>query len=130
MAWTLKLDQFSHDVTFSGGKPVRVAGADEVRQRVKIAVWHYIEEYFLNVPNGVPWYEQIMGRKNGADTVSQILRNKILNVPGVLSVDKFALNFDELTRIFDVESDIVVQTGPNETSTLVNIEFNVNNQGL
>ena len=130
MSWTLKLDQFSHDVTFTGGKIDRVNGSDEIRQRVKVAVWHYLEEYFLNLPNGVPWYEQILGRKDGAETVSQIIRNKILNVPGVLSINQFQIDYDDFSRIFKIDSDIVVEVGNGEQSTIVNIDFNVNNQGF
>lgn len=127
MAWTLGLDQFTHDLSIKGGKFVRVNGSDEVRQRVKVAVWHYIEEYFLNIPNGVPWYEQILGRKENADLVSLILRQRILRVPGVIRIVTFEVDYDSLLRRYSIESRIDVESGPGEISTIT-LSETVNNQ--
>lgn len=129
MTWTLRLDQFSHDLRIVNGKMVRVRGSDEVRQRVKVAIWHYIREYFLNVPDGVPWYESILGRKSGTDIVAQILRRRILQTPGVIRIVDFFVDFDTITRTFEVESQIEVQPGPGELSIIQPLTFNINSLG-
>ena len=92
MSYTMKLDVFSHDLHIRGGRLERINGSAEVCQRVKIALWHYQGEYFLNRQNGVPYYpnenvgEYIMGSKMSRQTIYNILRQKILSVPGVLQV--------------------------------------------
>ena len=126
MAWTLKLDQFSHDLRIENGRFVRVNGADEVRQRVKVAIWHYIEEYFLNIPNGVPWYEQILGRKAGTAIVSLILRRKILATPGVIRIVDFLVNFDTITRTFTLSSTIQVEGNQFDPETIFPLNLNIN----
>ena len=88
MAYTLKLETFSHDIRIKNGKVVRISGADEVRQRIKIAMYHELGEYFLNTESGVPWYSQILGSKMEKVDLANLLRQKILQVPGVLRVDK------------------------------------------
>lgn len=126
MAWTLKLDQFSHDLRIENGKFVRVNGADEVRQRVKVAIWHYIEEYFLNIPNGVPWYEQILGRKSGTAVVSLILRRKILATPGVIRIVDFLVDFDTIDRRLRINSTIQVEGNQFDSQTIFPLNLNIN----
>lgn len=126
MTFTMALGQFSHDVRVGpGGTFERVQGADEVRQRVKVAVWHYLAEYFLDTPQGVPYYTQVMGRKNGAADVSAILRNKILRVPGVIRVVSFAVKFNTLLRVFEVTGEIEVESGPGDAPTVTQLNLQV-----
>jgi len=126
MTWTLNLDQFSHDLQIVNGKFVRVNGAQEVRQRVKVAIWHYIQEYFLNVPNGVPWYEQILGRKSGTLIVSKILRRRILTTPGVVRIIEFFVEFDNITRTLNIESTIQVEGNQFDPTTILPLSLNIN----
>ena len=53
MSYTLKLDTFNHDIRILNGKFERISGAAEVCQRVKVALWHYFQEYFLNREHGI-----------------------------------------------------------------------------
>ena len=126
MAWTLKLDQFSHDLRIVNKRFVRLNGAEEVRQRVKIALWHYINEYFLNIPNGVPWYEQILGRKSGSSVVSKILRRKILVTPGVISIVEFQVNYESIPRVFNLTAVIQVVGNQSDPLTLLPLSLNIN----
>jgi len=122
MTYTMALGKFNHDIGISGGKFKLVTGADEVRQRVKVAVWHYLSEYFLDTPQGVPYYTQIMGRKNGASEVSVILRNKILRVPGVVRVVSFTVEFDTILRVFEVSGEIEVTGDVGTDVTDINLQ--------
>ena len=62
-----------------------VYGAQEVKQRILIALNHEWQEYFLNVPAGVPWYEIILGSKD-LKLAASLLRQTIGAVPGVVSI--------------------------------------------
>ncbi len=112
MSFTGKLDKFKHDLVISDGKFTRSTGAEEVRQRVKVALWHYIQEYFINLPNGVPWYEEILGSKGGSSKISNILRTKILRVPGVVRIVSFEVT--HLNRNYTVSTQIIVESGPGD----------------
>lgn len=116
MAYTLKLDTFSHDLTIKNGHLVRVSGADEVRQRIKIALWHYFNEYFLNRPNGLPYYQQknagisILGSKMSRQTIYNIIREKILSIPGVLAIKNAQIT--KSGRDYYYSCSVTVQRGP------------------
>jgi hypothetical protein len=88
MAFTWALNDLNWDLSIKYGKLVPISGADEVKQRILVTLWHYWEEYFLNVPAGVPWYELILGSKD-KKMVEALLRKTILSVPGVISIQNF-----------------------------------------
>lgn len=89
MAYTGKLGKISHDLQISKGKLLYISGDNELIQRIKIALWHYRGEYFLNTDAGVPWYSKIEGRRTNAGNVSSELRRAILKVYGVSRIVSF-----------------------------------------
>jgi hypothetical protein len=110
MSFTWSVSQ-SWDLAISGGSLAKVSGTDEVKQRILITLWHYWQEYFLNVPGGVPWYQLILGSKN-QKIVESILRSVILGVPGVVSI--FRLNIQRSStsyRDFVLYADVEAVTG-------------------
>lgn len=120
MAYTLKLDNFSHDIKIRNGKFERIGGASEVCQRVKIALWHYFGEYFLNREHGIPYYSKknigdaILGSKMSRQTLYNLFRKKILAVPGVLQVKQ--ANISRIGRDYYYSCSIIVAPGPNDES--------------
>ena len=123
MSWTLKLDNLDHDLRIENGKFLRVNGSDEVRQRIKVSLWHYLGEYFLDTDNGVPWYEQLLGRKIDADIVSTIIRRQILLVPGVIRISSLIVQFVNVTRSYSLDTSVQVQAGPGELASTQNINM-------
>ena len=91
MAFTWLLNS-NHDLSIKNGKLRIVYGADEVKQRILVALRHYYQEYFLDVPDGVPWYEVILGSKD-KKTAELIIRRKILEVPGVVGIASLNVQF-------------------------------------
>ena len=118
MSYTLKLDTFNHDIKIRGGKFERINGAAEVCQRVKVALWHYFGEYFLDREHGIPYYskknigEAILGSKMSRQTLYNLLRQKILAVPGVLQVKE--TNISRIGRDYYYSCSIIVAPGPND----------------
>lgn len=120
MSFTGKLDVFSHDLKIKNGKIVRVQGADEVRQRIKVALWHHFDEYFFNRPAGVPWYQSILGSKMSQESLQNILREKIQIVPGVIQV--LSLQVTNLGRDYTASITALVERGPADRESFVNID--------
>lgn len=111
MSFTWIIDSGAWDMQIKNGNLVFVSGAEEVKQRILISLWHYWEEYFLNVPDGVPWYELILGSKN-KKIVESLLRSAILDVPGVISILRFQIQSDTtILRNFLIYADVEVDGG-------------------
>lgn len=90
MALTWTLTDGGRDLVIRSGRLAVVTGAEEVRQRILTTLLHHWQEYFLNIPAGLPWYELILGSKD-RKTVEAIIRMAILSVPGVLSLPALQL---------------------------------------
>jgi len=97
----------NNDIQIENGRFLTVAGTDEVKQRILVALQHFYQEYFLDVPDGVPWYEVILGSKN-KKVVELILRKKILEVPGVVGIISFQKTFNNITRHMDISAIVEV----------------------
>ena len=112
MAFTWLLDSTNWDLSITDGKLRTTYGADEVKQRILVTLWHYWEEYFLHVPAGVPWYELILGSKNKR-MVEALLRDAILGVPGVISIIRFQIQpaVSGSLRDFAIYADVEVLGG-------------------
>jgi len=86
MAFTWGIDLSHFDLVIgTDGKLLTVYGAEEVRQRILVTLQHHWQEYFRNVPAGIPWYDYILGSKN-KQIVEALLRRAILDVPDVFSI--------------------------------------------
>lgn len=112
MPYTLKLTLLNHDLAIKKGKFSYVAGSDEVRQRIKVALWHELGEYFVNVDHGIPWHSQILGGKLSQENVLTIIRNAILDVPGVRKIA--TLGMSRSGRRYSIDGKVEVQRGASE----------------
>ncbi len=105
-------DKYNDIIIGKKGKLAKVVGAEEARQRVIIALRHYWEEYFLNVPTGMPWYELILGSKD-TQQAELLIRDTVLRVPGVISVvDINSLKTKDRNMSFDIRVEVLGIDGP------------------
>jgi len=119
MTFTWKLNG-NHDVSISSGKVVGVSGAEEVKQRILIALRHFYAEYFLDVTKGVPWYETILGSKD-IKNAELIMRSTILDVPGVIGITSFSATFTNSSRKLSISVSAEVQAG--ENAEIINLHY-------
>lgn len=124
MSFTFVLNGRYNDVLIGiDGKLQLIYGVEEVRQRVIIALQHYWEEYFLNVIDGVPWYELILGSKDKKQ-VEMLIRAAILDVPGVVSIVALSVSFSE-NRQYSIDARIEAsgQDGPSIENISIELEL-------
>lgn len=120
--WTIN-DKYSDIIIGKKGKLATIIGASEVRQRAIIALRHYWQEYFLDVPTGMPWYELILGSKD-IKQAELLIRDTVLQVPGVVSI----LHISSITLknrhvSFNIRIEVVGIDGPSieEIAFAINI---------
>jgi len=121
MALTYAIDARRNDIAVGkNGKLLTVYGAEEVRQRVLVALQHYYQEYFLNVPTGMPWHELLLGSKD-KKLVEALVRRTILDVPNVISIISLETIYPAENRGLALYASIEVfgEAGP-ETIEIIN----------
>lgn len=91
-----KLDPVTGDIAVDDGHVVRTSSYEEsVMQTVKTYLSTFQGECFTDGNAGVPWFDDILGRDVlYSDYSTQVIKEKILEVPGVRSVDKVNVTFE------------------------------------
>ena len=111
MSYTWAINPSTGDLQVNTkGKLQGVYGAEEVRQRILITLQHFYQEYFLNIPGGVPWGELILGSKDVA-LANALLRRAVLGVPGVLSIISFSSSFSNRALSISMSAQVSGTSG-------------------
>lgn len=103
--WDLFLD--------ANGDLAMVSDGEEVVQHVKQRLDFFQGDWFLDLSQGLPWYQEILGPRRFNTATSQqaytesFLKAEILGTPGVTGLLTFAFTFDEVNRAarFDFRFD-------------------------
>ncbi len=105
-----KLDD-NGDIVTSG--TIFIGEADEIAQTVSTRLRLFLGEYFRNITDGTPWFEQILGKNVNMSAREAALRNRIANTPGVIRLIAFSLNFPDVNaRVLTVTASVLTQYGP------------------
>lgn len=82
-----------------------LAIGQHVRQRLKT----FSGEWFLDTTAGVPWLDEILGRRYDPALAETVTKAEILDTDGVREILTFAVSFDQVTRNL-IQSGIEVLT--------------------
>ena len=72
----------------------------------RLALWR--GRWFIDTQDGTPWLQQILGKHEAVDVV---LRSRILETPGVTSIDSFEAVLDPDTRSLSINATISTRYG-------------------
>lgn len=111
VTWAIN-DKYNDMIIGDKGKLAKITGSSQVRQRTIIALRHYWQEYFLNVPTGMPWYELVLGSKD-TKQAELLIRDTVLQVPDVISILNISSIITEERNVsFDIRIEVVGIDGP------------------
>ena len=66
---------------------------------------------FLNLDDGFPWYQEVLGRKFSESSVRALVRAAILDSPFDLEITKLAVSFDTSTRTVSIDWSVKTTFG-------------------
>lgn len=98
----LALDLQTHDLEITNNSIVIVADARAVAQRVKQHLRSFLGEWFLNTESGVPWLEFVFVKPFDQPTAEAVIKDAVMQVPGVIEITSFAMDFRPECRQADV----------------------------
>lgn len=94
-----QLDENS-DIVTQG--TIFITGANEIEQTIRTRLRLFLGEYFRDITDGTPWFEQILGKGASMSAREAALRNRIVRTPGVVRLTSFSTDFDISTRKYTV----------------------------
>ncbi|QNR53873.1 putative tail lysozyme [Pseudomonas phage phiK7A1] len=87
----LLLDPVTHDLVFVNGQAtVTQTQSEIVTQRLKITLYTFLGEWFLDTSVGVPYFQQIFGKVRSKSAIDVIFQNIIANDEGVVEIREFS----------------------------------------
>jgi len=102
-----------------------INGADKVAQQIKITLLAFLGEWFLDVTFGMPYLEEILVKNPHMPSVETIIRAHINNVPHVILIESFAMQFSAAARTLSVDFVAHTDYGPIKDSVKLNMATNV-----
>ena len=103
-----KLDE-NGDIVTQGS--MFLTGREEIEQTIKTRLRLFLGEYFRDITDGTPWFEQILGKGTTLSAREAALRNRIVRTPGVVRLTSFSTDFDLNTRTYSVTAGALTTYG-------------------
>ena len=108
----------NNDLCFKDYRLKLVSGNDEILQRVKIRLRFFKNEWFLNTEHGIPYYQDILGKKKvDINVVQSIFKENILDIEDINSIIEFELGYNSSNRQLildfkatDIDGNIIEET--------------------
>lgn len=107
----------NHDLELVGGNLVMVRDAAAVAQLVEQHLKTWSGEWFLDRRVGVQWIEFVFVRPFDQGVAEAVLKEAVLGVPGVASIESFDVEFKPERRGFIVH-EMQLKTIFDETVTI------------
>ena len=106
----LLLDSDTNDIIFVNGQcPVTQRLTDVVAQRLKITLYTFLGEWFLDTSIGVPYFQQIFGKVRSKSTIELIFQRVIANDPDVIEILSFESELAASTRGYTMTFQVRVR---------------------
>lgn len=93
-------------------------GSDAVAQGLRLRLQLFKGEWFLNLDEGVPYYEDVLGQKFDEKRIRAAFRPVILSTPGVVEIISLAVQFDGPTRDVTIAWEVRTEFGDTVADTL------------
>lgn len=84
---------------------------DAVRQHIQQRLRAFKGEWFLDLSNGVPYFQDILKKNPNPIVLDGVLKDAILSTPGVLELLSFDLNYINATRKLTLDFSVQVSQG-------------------
>lgn len=96
----LKIDEHTGDLVMGAdGDFEWVTGIDAIEQDIRLALSLFQGEWFLDITAGIPYHQQILGKKPPPLlAIREIFRKQLLAVPGVAEILSLEVGFNNRTR--------------------------------
>lgn len=84
----------NNDLVVSGGRLAVVEDGAEAVQHVRSRLQFYLEEWFLDLNAGTPYFQNIFTKPANLANIESIFKSRILNTPEVLTLIEFSMDYE------------------------------------
>ena len=111
MAYDLALNRGTHDLQLVNGDFLVIDNKERIAQQLRVTLWEWLGEWFLDARDGVPYREYILIKNPNMKHIRQVLTENISKIEGVNRIDELNLNYDTKNRTLIVDFAIDTDDG-------------------
>ena len=111
MAYDIALSTKTHDIVVDSGNFRLIDNKERIAQQLRITLWEWLGEWFLDARDGVPYREYILVKNPNMKHIRQVLSESIMKVDGVNRIEELNLNFDPKNRTLIVDFSVDTDDG-------------------
>lgn len=99
--------------------PLRfTTGTEAVAQGIRVRLGNFKGEWFLDLDDGMPWFQSILGERFREAEIREYFREAIAGAPGVTSIVSLEFAFSAQLRSLDVSWEVVTVFGDTVSDAL------------
>ena len=84
---------------------------EAVAQAVKTRLALWLGEWFIDTTDGMPWNEQVLGKRLPGKNPDAAIRQRILETQGVTEITSYSSSFEGTTRRLSVAATVTTAYG-------------------
>jgi len=88
-----------------------IDGLDQTIQELSIRLKFFLGEWFLDNEAGIPYYQDFFVKAPNQIRIESVLKNEILDTPGILELTSFVSDFDDINRQYTVRFGALADEG-------------------
>ena len=111
MAYDLALNRGTHDLQIVNGDLLVINNKERIAQQLRVTLWEWLGEWFLDARDGVPYREYILVKNPNMKHIRQVLSDNIMKVDGVKRIDELNLKYDPKSRTLIVDFAVDTDEG-------------------
>lgn len=99
----IALDPITNDLVFEEFDFDLLDDTRQIMQNLAIRLRFFLGEWFLDITQGLPYYQVFFTKAPNLIQIESILKNEILTTRGILELISFSAEFNSKKRIFSVK---------------------------
>ncbi len=103
MSTDIALDKDTHDLLIEGNELLLVNDVDQIEQNLKIRLKFFSGEWFLDITQGLPFYDTILVKNPNVPNIDNIIKAEIIDTPGVTELLSYDSSYDASLREYVVD---------------------------
>lgn len=115
----LALGVNSHDLEVTDFDLSFVSGLDYYRQKVKVRLWFFRGEWYLDTSEGTPFHRSILVKNPNIPLVDTLIKARILETEGVTELKSYTSSYESSLRRFEVSFEAQTDAGLLEATETV-----------
>lgn len=97
------LDQLTNDLVFKDFDFDLVDDTKQIMQNLAIRLRFILGEWYLDITQGIPYYEVFFRKAPNQIQIESILKEEIVNTRGIVELTSFESDFDARRRLYTVK---------------------------